>query len=276
MKIFDHEDYKTWMQARLAAMPKAGRGEFQRIARALRMHSTRVSRIFRGAEHLTLEQASELATDLGLDELEPQSFVARVSRARAGNEKLRRIETRRVRHLREQGRDLSESFRAQKVLSESDKALFYSQWYYSAARLLTSLEDCRDLDSIAARLGIPHATLRRVLDFLVRVGLCVEKKGRYSVGTRQTHLPPNSPVVDRLHANWRLKAMERHPTMSAPELAFTAPMSIRSEDLAWGRGELDAVIRKLVKRAAQCEAPEELACLNVDWVRICPAPPSRR
>lgn len=76
--IFSFDDYKDFVRNRIKTMPRQGHGEMSRIAKALRMHPTRVSHIFNGEMNLTGEQACDLAKHLGLSDLEADYFLALV------------------------------------------------------------------------------------------------------------------------------------------------------------------------------------------------------
>lgn len=262
---FQFDNYKELIAVRLCTLPKKGRGESARIARHLRMHTTRVSHIFSGSEHLTLEQASSLAVFFGFSSLESDYFVTLVALQRAGNEDLKRVLTRQRDQIRERSRQLSQRLPTDRIFTDIEKAVFYSNWYYSAIRLLTSIDGFDGIDPIARRLNLPRYVVKQVLDFLVSAGLCEERSGRYKMGPTKTHLEAEHPMATRLHANWRLKAIERHPRLESIELAFTAPMSVREKDLPRIREMIVQFIEQTLKIPASCEKPEKLACLTIDW-----------
>ena len=263
--FFEFSNYKEWVQFRIQSMPKRGRGEFQRIANHLRMHTTRVSHIFGGSEHLTLEQASTLANYFGFSGLESEYFVTLVNLERAGNEDLRRILKKQCEQIRERSQQLVQRLPSDRVFSEHEKAVFYSNWYYSGVRLLTSIEGYNDIDRIAQRFDLPRNLVKRILEFLVSTGLCVEENGNYRMGPKKTHLEADNSMVTRMHANWRMMALARHPKITATELAFSAPMSLRSEDASKIRELLVQTIERVVKIPATTEKPDKLSCLTIDW-----------
>jgi uncharacterized protein (TIGR02147 family) len=263
--FFEFTNYKELIQTRIRSMPNKGRGEFRKIASHLRMHTTRVSHVFNGAEQLTPEQASTLASYFGFSNLETEYFIALVNLERAGNEDLRRVLRRQCEQILERSKQLVQRLPSDRVFTEQEKAVFYSNWYYSGIRLLTSVEGYNDLDRIAQRFDLPRNLVKRILEFLVATGLCVEKNGRYEMGPKKTHLEADSPMVTRMHANWRMLAMSRHPKLSAAELAFSAPMSLRAEDAPRIRELLMQTIEQVIKIPASTEKPDKLSCLTIDW-----------
>jgi uncharacterized protein (TIGR02147 family) len=267
MRVFEFQSYKELVLGLVAAMPQRGRGQLGKIARHLRVHSTMVSQIFRGAKDLTLDQACALADYFGMSELETDYFIALVERERAGTLKLRRAIDRRIAQLKAQSAQVASRLPRAKTLSEEDKAVFYSHWYYSGARLLTSLEAYRTPDAVAAALSLPPSVVRRVIDFLIATGLCEEVEGELRMGPSRTHVPADSPLVQRHHVNWRLRAMERLPRLSDEELAFTMPMTISRQDGPRIREILTETIQRVSETVDRTD-PEKLACLNIDWVDI--------
>ena len=266
--FFDYDDYKKLVLARVSSMPKEGRGEFQRIAAHLKMHTTRVSHVFKGSENLTLEQATSLADYLGFNELETEYFLNLVNLERAGTQPLKRFFQKQRSRIRDQSKELFHRLPKDQVLSDEQKAMFYSNWFYSGIRLLSSIEGFHDVDRIAERLELPKNLVRKVMDFLLKCGLCIEKNGKFTMGPKQTHLEAESPMVMRLHANWRIMAITKHPKISPDELALTMPMSLNLSDIPLIRKRLVEVIEEIRKIPAAADKPDQLACVNIDLFKF--------
>lgn len=249
-------------------MPKGGRGEFNKMAQALRMHTTRVSQIFNGDMNLTVEQAADLCRYWGLAQSEAEFFLLLVQLERAGSQEARAIYKRQIDSTRARSKDLRERVSIERALSESERAIFYSSWFYSAARLLTSIEEFQTLDAISERLQQPRDRMREVLDFLVSTGLCIEEDGRYSMGPKTTHVEASSPLSLRHHSNWRLRAIQRQEKIGQNELTYTCPVSINRKDQAKLRELLIQTIQDFLKTVTESEPPEMVACLLIDWFEI--------
>jgi uncharacterized protein (TIGR02147 family) len=265
MRAFEFEDYRSFVQARIKAKPGRGHGEYRKMAEYLKVHTSLISQIFRGAKELNLEQATRLSEYLGLAELESEYFLGLVQLERAGSEALRTILRRQLRRLKEQAQQLSRRLPQDKRMSEEDKAIFYSNWYYSGVRILTSLTSCNSVETIAKRLGLPGQLVAGVVDFLVSRGLCVETKGKLEIGPSRIHLESSSPHVARHHTQWRLKTLERLPHLSEADLVFTAPLTVSSEDAAKIREKIMQLIEEVSKTVKDSE-PTQFHCLNIDWV----------
>jgi uncharacterized protein (TIGR02147 family) len=266
-RIFEFIDYRSFVQRRLKQMPRAGRGQLLRMAQHLKVHPTLVSQVFKGSREFTLEQACLLCDFFGLTDFETDYFLVMVELERAGNEKLRRVLRQRMERLKRESRQVASRLPPTATLSDDQKATFYSSWHYSAVRQLSSIEDLQSVEAIAEYLELPMAQARRIATFLVSCGLCVEEKGRLKMGPLRTHLPADSPLIARHHANWRLKAIERHERMSDAELAFTAPLSISAKDFGKVREILLNAIEQSSKVVEGSE-PEKVACLNIDFLEV--------
>ena len=249
-------------------MPAKGRGEFQRIAIALRMHTTSVSQVFRGTKDLSPEQGVLLCQHFGLTEIETDYLTNLIELARAGTAALKEVLGKRLVHLRLRAQDLSARLPKDRVLSESDKNRFYANWYHSAIRLLCDIPEYRNVDYISSRLRLPLRTVNETLAFLLSTGLCIEEEGTIKMGVKRTFIENTSPLISRHHANWRLKCIENLDRLDIErDLALTAPMTLSREDVAKIRAVLiDAI--ETVMRLNTPSPSEELHCLNIDWFKV--------
>lgn len=267
MRIFEYKDYRKYLVGRISQMPNGGRGEHSKIAVHLHVHTSLVSQVFRGDKDFTLEQACLLAEFLGLNDLETEYFTGLVELARAGSRKWARLIEKRLDELRMRAAQVAARLPTSKALPESEKSTFYSQWYYSGIRLLTSIEKYQNIDAIAERTQLPKNVVGKVLDFLISSGLIVERNSRLAMGPARTHVPADSPLVARHHSNWRLKALEYLPTLQERDLFFTSPMTVSRRD----RDRIRELLGDLIESIAQIvdkSDPEILTCLNIDCVEI--------
>ncbi len=265
MNIFNYLDYREYIKARIDALPKGGRGELLRIAKSVGIHSSILSQVFQGHRELTSEQAVAVAGYLELTEVETRYFLLLTQWQRAGTEKLKTVLKKEIDHLRSEETQIIRHIPQSQVLTQEQKAVFYSSWHYSAIRVLSSIPDWQKEESLRKRMGLTREQFAMIVRFLVDHGLCEEKGGSFSPGPQSTHIEGVSPLVARHHANWRIKAMERHPSIAHErELAFTSPMSLSRTDVPKVRAMALEFISKI------CEitdpSPSEVAyCLNLDW-----------
>src|SRR4051812_29932070 len=108
MKVFEFDDYKKFVLARLRSMPKRGHGQFRRIAQLLNIHTTMVTHIFKGDAQLTIDHALKLGQHWGLDPLEKDYFIMLLQIERAGTSDARNYFVKQLAVLAEHARKISE------------------------------------------------------------------------------------------------------------------------------------------------------------------------
>jgi uncharacterized protein (TIGR02147 family) len=263
-EIFAAKDYKKFLLDRLKSLPKKGRGQMLKIAKYLRVHPSLLSQILKGNKDLTQEQAIAFADYLGLTPIETDCFLLLLLEARAGTQELRKYYSERLRRLRLDADSIDHRIEDSSLLSDSIQQRFYSHWYYSAIRLLTSVPPYHNIDSIAERLRLPRKTVSDAVAFLVESGLCVQEEGKIKLGPQQTHVKSTSPLAQLHHQNWRLQTTQQIPFTEKTDLLFTAPVSVSLKDFRVIRDKLLDTIdacSETIKNSPE----EELAVLNIDW-----------
>ncbi len=258
----DYRDFvRAWAKAK-------GRGEYRKVAQALKMHTTLVSQVFRGKKCLTEEQASRLCAYIGLDHLESDYFLKLVQLERASDESLRATYQRHLKQLRSQAKEAKSRVPEATELSEQDRAIFYSSWQYSLVRLMTSIDGFQTAQEISARLSLPVSRVHEILGFLASRALCVrDRDGRYRRSEKNTHVEASSPMAVRHHQNWRTKAAELLERADSDDLSFTAPVSIARRDLPKIRERLLDAISEIAKTVEK-SGSEQLVYLAMDWIKI--------
>jgi uncharacterized protein (TIGR02147 family) len=267
MNIFEFKDYKVFVRKELKSRPKAGHGQFLKIARTLGVHTTMVTHVFRGELHLNPEQSIGLADYFGLNELETEYFMMLVQFARAGNRRTKQYFETRISSLREKAQILHTRLEMKNSLDEKDQAVFYSSWLYSAIRLLSAIPKFQSRSAIAEELNLPLAKINRALEFLLSRGLCTERESKIEYGSVRTYVNHDSPLVVRHHVNWRMKAMEQLDRLPTSELAFTNPVVINEKDYVKIREEIIQLIERF-KNISEPSPSVALYCLNIDWLKI--------
>lgn len=226
-----------------------------------------MSYIVNDQRDLSEEQAVELVEFLGLTEIESEYFLALVQFERAGTKKLEKLYLKKLEEIRNRASKVKNRVPVHQELDEKAKALFYSNWYYSGIRLLTSIEGQDNIKTIADTLGLPVSRVREVMEFLLAHGLCIEKDNQLQMGPRRTHVDASSPLVASHHRNWRMKALEKMNSTNDQELFFTGPMILSEETFQ----ELKMMALEFIAAKTKKVDPspsEILACLNIDLFRI--------
>jgi uncharacterized protein (TIGR02147 family) len=267
LTIFDFEDYRKFAIASIKSMPKKGYGQYRKLATHLGIHTTLVSQIFKGGKSLNLEQAFGVCDFFGLTDLEIEYFLLLVQIERSGHQKLRSHFLKQLKDLKKKSSNLVNRLSNESILSEQDKALFYSEWYYSAIRQLTAINGYQNNEAIAQYFGLPRKLVKEVMEFLISTKLCKEIQGKLAPGPQSTHVADDSPWVKSHHQNWRLRAIERMKEGQPQQLHYSSPMTLSKNDV----DKLRTMIVNFIEEVGKVVDPshsEDLYCLNIDWFRV--------
>ena len=267
MKIFKFSNYRDFVTNTVRSLPKSGRGELLRIATHLGIHTSTLSQVLSGLKNFTLDQGCSLADYFGLNDLETRYLFHLIELERAGTEKLRLRLKKELAAIKDQSKNLSSIIPGTRELTEQEKAVFYSNWFYTGIWAATSIPGRQTPEELARYFGIPRFLVNQVIAFLVRTGLCVEENGKLSPGTTYVHLASGSPFIARHHSSWRQKAIERQAFLSEEEIAYSSPMSLSKDDAV----RIRALIVDWVEQVNKIRDPspcEELYFLNIDWIKF--------
>lgn len=268
MEIFEYSDYKSFVKSTIQSRPKAGRGQYRKMAEALGVTSVLISQIFSGPKDLTIEQAHDLTQFFGLSNLEKKYFLLLVQKERAGTHGLKQFIDQQLEEILEQSLAVRSQFENIKELTEEQKATFYSSWIYSATRLMTAAEEPVEVETICQVLGQPREKIVEVIQFLLDSGLCKMEEGQVKIGPHQTHVGRDSKFLIQHLRNWRIKALEKIEDINEQdELSYSGPMMLSERAAKEVRKNLLSFIRESTNSALHSEA-ETLYCLNLDWIKI--------
>ena len=268
MSLFKFKDTKSYLRYYLAQLPKKGRGEISKIAKELRVSTTLVSQVLSGDKSFTLEQAQLLCEYLGLTGIDAEYFMLLVLSDRAGSMRLKKLWHEKIEKIREQSLQLSNRVKADRILTDHERSVFYSSPLYAAIQMYTSVGvKGQSLEEICLRFEISRKQAAEMMKFLVGAGLCVEEADRFKMGIQKTHLGQGSPFLPRHHANWRVRAIQRSENLEDSELMYTVPVSLSKKDFSELREEMAEFIKKFLDKVHDSDA-EEIACFNLDWFWI--------
>ena len=270
MTIFEFTDYRTFLRQYIRHLPRKGRGELSKIAKHLRVNTTLISQIMSGLREFSQEQALSLSEYLAHTDIEMEYLSLLVQRERAGTSELKRYLDKKIESLKNEALKLSRRISHEKMLTDHERATFYSSWIYSAIHLFTSTrEKGVTLEEIAKRFGIKKALAVEIVRFLVATGICTERTGYYSMGVQSTFVERGSPYLLKHHANWRIKAIQRSEMLTANELMYSGQFSLSRADFEKLREEIAEFLKRANQVVKESKA-EDVASLNIDWFWIDP------
>jgi uncharacterized protein (TIGR02147 family) len=264
MSVYEYHDYKPYLASVMQAFPNHGRGQARRLAEHLSVSSVVISQILSGNRHFTPEQALQVAAYFGFDERSTEYFVLLVNQARAGSKTLVAHYESKLEKLRRETMNLKNRVIDHRELSEADKGVFYSNWFYSGIRLLSSIEGYNSVEAIATYFGLSRAKVAEVVEFLVDRGLCKEENGHLQMGVTATYVDSASRFVNSHRRNWRLKGLERFTEPGPRDLFYSSPFSLSNKDADLIRKEIVKMIGEISKRVGHSDS-EKLTCLNIDY-----------
>lgn len=262
--IFDFTNYREYLKAWIADKPQGGRGVKGQFARALNSSSTLVSLLLNGTKPMNLEQASDLADFMGLNESESDYFFLLVEYERAGHHRLQTKLLKKIQQAQQQARKISARVKKDIALTDEQNAVYYSSWVFTGIRNLVATHDYKDAAQLAQRLHLPVATVMRALHFLLEHSLIAQKDGKLIVGPTYTHIDSDSPYVNKHRQNWRLRGFTMMEQKNESDVFYSCPMSISAEDAEQIRKKILAHIQDIL--AVMRPSPsEKVHCLNIDW-----------
>lgn len=267
MNVFDHNSYRKILNLRLKLMPKQGHGQAKKLAEYLGVSTTLISQILSEQKHFTMDQAFMSCEFFSLNELETKYFITLVQVERSASQSFRKSLQKDLAQYREDSQKLEKRLTHQQVLNEEQKAIFYSDWYYSAIRMLTSIGGYDSVESIAAYFGLPKKIVASALHFLEAAQLIVQENNKFRIGNLSTHVNAESNWVKLHHNNWRFKAIEYMNYPDNQKLHYTSPMTLSIADAEKIRMKLVTMIGEVGKIVDDSPA-KELMCLNLDWFRV--------
>lgn len=266
-ELFEISDYRKIVRFWIKSRPQKGRGEIQKISDNLGIPASVFSLTLSGSRDLSPDHALLLAEYMGLMNLEKDYFLTLVQIEKASHHKYKDHLKKKLLSLKEESLNLIKRITHEKKLDDQDQQEFYSSWIYSGIRLYCSIGDGATLDELNKKFMLTQESLLKILDFLVRTGLVVQKNSKYQMGPQRTFLERSSHLVGRHHTNWRLKAIERSSNLRNQELMFTGPLTCSKKDQQIIREKLAQTIKEIADLVKDSSA-EEFWYFGIDFIKM--------
>ncbi len=267
--IYEYTEYKRFLLDRIAQAPSAGRGMRRKMADAMKCQVAYVSHILAGDRHLSPEQAEALTRFLGLRNDEAEYFMLLVEQNRAGTRELRAFLDRQLTRRREDHGHLRNRVAIRGKISPENQAVYYSSWHYQAVRMLITIPEFRRPDAIAERLGLKLERVNEILGFFIDNGLARHgPRGQYETVEAEIHLGNDSPLISRLHSNWRIHVLQTLDRKQADDLHYSGAVTLSSSDLPrvreiWMKAVLES--HKVIRASSK---EERLCVLAADFYEL--------
>jgi len=267
-KVFSFLDYKAYLRHTEEIRKNFERGFRTKLAATIDCHSGFVSNVLNGSAHFSPEQITAIAKFLGLKAAEQKYLYTLLQFARAGTSELKSFIKNELETLQEEQLNIKRRVGNYKSLSESDQAIYYSSWHYTAIHLITMIPSYRTAPSIAAALQLPEAMTKKALFFLVQTGLLAEKKnGEFETGQVAIHLDRESPHIRQHHTNWRVAAIRSLADDQPTDLHYSTISTIAKSDADKLRAEMILMIENYVETVRPSKE-EEMIAFNLDFYSL--------
>lgn len=265
--ILNYENYLSYLKDRTESLPKKGRGEPARLSRLLGISTVAMSHVFHGRNLLNLDQAIVLAKDFKFDHFEREYFFKLVELERASTKELRSYLKARLYQIKTKSNDLENIVLKEGKIHPNALAHFYSDWTYSAFRLLSALDEFNSLEDICEYFDISLDKGKEIIDFLIQFNLVKKVNNQLFPGVSSTHLSKDSPFINNHRRNWRLKGLEKLKDLEEDDLFYSSPFAMGEEDIDWLRYKIKELIKELQLKVKDSPC-ETLVCFNLDLFKF--------
>lgn len=265
MNIFLYDDYKTFVNDWVQSRPNKGRGQYRQISIHLGVSTVIVSQTFKGDRDLNEDNAYKLCSYLEFTQKETDYFILLVQHARAGTFQYREHLKKRIVDIQKEMQKVSSRVADKfEKLAPEVEAIFHSSWVYSAIRVLSSIPQFQNQQSLIGRLNLPEAQTKKAIEFLLEQNLCILDEGRIVPGPTKTYLSPESPLIKTRQVAWRTLGFEKMDLKNEDHLFITAPLSLPLGSKKVIKDILLDAIQKVAKELEKKKG-ETVGCINIDW-----------
>jgi uncharacterized protein (TIGR02147 family) len=264
--VYDFKDYREYL---IHALPVSGegRGSRNRLAETLNCQKGFISQVLGGATHFSPEHAIKISKFLKHDVDEEEFFLALVSLGRAGSHDLAHFYQKKLKEILERRKQIKERIKSGKGLSEADQMLYYSSWHYTAIHMCLMVPRFRSRNAMCEFLGLSVETVNRILNFFISRGFAHQEGNEFFAGETRIHLPAESPLISKHHANWRMQAITSLDHQRSNDMHYSLVMSLSEEAVEKIRGILLNSVQGI--EPVLKEAKDELVySLNIDLFNI--------
>jgi uncharacterized protein (TIGR02147 family) len=264
--IFQTLDYREFLQTRLEWHRK-GHGKLSRLAKFLGVHPSRLSRILKGPDHPTAEQAFVIGQFLNIAEDETLYLMELVNLQRAGNAAYKEHILQKLETMRNQVRTAAPLTNAERPMTSAEERIYYSSYQYGAVWLCSMIDGLNTTAKISERLQIDKKTVEKICDFLVSVNLCHWSDKKIMPGSRLLKLDSNSAHLENFLSHWRMHAIETIPHRAKTDFFFSQPMAIGRE----AAEKIKSLLKQNLVQVTEIlkENPADtLVCLNIDFYEV--------
>lgn len=266
LEIFEAADYKQYLQSKVGG-PKEKKGVKSAMARALGCQPTYITHVLSGHANLSLEQAEALNHFFAHTSEEAQVFLLMVLRDRAGTHTLKAGFQEQIDRIVQSRLVLTKRLGQRNVLSEENRSIFYSAWYFLAVQIGLTIPELRTHEALAEYLGLSRTRVAEILQFLCDAGLARKSDARFEPTETQIRLGKDSHHIQKHHSNWRVKALESIEDEELHDLHYSGVVSLSAADVVRIKSLLLDQLNENLKIIRDSKE-ERLYALNLDFFNL--------
>jgi len=226
-----------------------------------------VSHVLAADRHFSLEQAEAICRHMGLRSDEFEFFLLLVEFDRAGTKSLKNYFEKQLQQRKEAYRQIKGRVGLKGTISSEDQGVYYSSWQFQAVRMVLTIPGFQRPTAIAERLGLSIEKVNDILEFFLSRGLVKETAKGYETTDTQIHVGADSPLIGRMHSNWRLHTMQILDRKNKDNLHYSAAVTLSDSDYQKVREILLHAItdsHKVIRPSKE----EKLCLLSMDFYEL--------
>lgn len=267
VNLFQIGDYKAYLNAKIASMPKNGRGFRAQLAEKIGCQKAFVSQVLQANAHFNLEHGDKINQALHHDKDESTYFLYLIQHARAGTESLRRHFAELMEQMRARRAQLKHRRVNERELTTEQKGKYYSSWIYGAIRVALTVPSLREKAALQEKLGLTESRLNDALAFLEESGLVERKGDEYLPTAFHLHLGSDQDLIVRHHTNWRLRALDAIANPNYEDLHFSSVVSLSFADAARLKGMIVEFLEQS-QTVVRASSEETLYSFSADFFAL--------
>lgn len=275
--IFEYKDYTLFLKDVLAEN-KSTRGFQNKLAKALGIHSSYITRTLSGSVNLTPDHAADLAAFLSMNENQTQCLLLLVQMQRAGTKTLKRILQKQLDALYKQNGEnnikIKDASNINYINKKSEAVQYYSFWHHMPIHLmLLNPSPAKQATSyIAQRLNITECAVQESIQLLADMGVIEKKGNHWIVKIQHVHWGQSeNQDIDRsiyqAHTYWRQEFALRTYRKRPDDWRATVMLSVGEDDFNLIKEELSQCMAKIRKISVNAK-DEDVFVIGMDAIRI--------
>lgn len=242
------------------------KGYKSKLAEALKIQSSYLSRVIAGTSDLTMEQAASLCDIWLLDKTESEYFLTLVNLERAGSEVLRSRLLQMLDSIRKSNDGMPKVELKGVEMDFANAYDYFSFWLLPTIRSALEVEELRDIPALAKRLGQAPEVIENGLNKLASMNLVRKSTTGWEV-VEGTFLARNTRLHGSYHSAIRNKAAEVMLAGDTDGRYFTAVFCLKQKDYLQVKEKIYNLVKD-VESLAGAPGNEEVVAFTLDFFRF--------